>query len=188
MTSHPIRSGLPPQVKPSDHEGLFAGGQNMVSKLERERIRLRKVYGSLYSPYYADPYPGGFGCFYCAEPAGTRDHCPPLTWYETRTMENWKRDGVEMVTLPACLDCNRTLGERALFTPLLRVQYVVKKLEQKYERKSTLWPEDEIAEMSPEFQRTIRARVGQLRVLLDRLRAAQWREMVEEAVERYREG
>ena len=103
-------------------------------------------------------------------------------------MENWKRDGVEMVTLPACLDCNRTLGERALFTPLLRVQYVVKKLEQKYERKSTLWPEDEIAEMSPEFQRTIRARVGQLRVLLDRLRAAQWREMVEEAVERYREG
>lgn len=54
-----------------------------------------------------------------------------------------------------------------------------KSLEDEYEKKMTLWSDDEIEEMSPIFQKSIQARKNGFRILLERVRAAQWRELSE---------
>lgn len=52
---------------------------------------------------------------------------------------------------------------------------------QQYEKEAHLWSEAEIREMSPEFQRTIRARQRATQELLTRARAAEWRKVREMA-------
>ena len=154
-----------------------------MTKRERERRRLLALYGALYKGHEYERMPGSMGCFYCGDSAGTRDHCPPLSWVETKKPARWRADGVHLLLVPACDDCNRRLGDRALFTPLERAEYVRSKLESIYDRQHTMWADDEIAEMGPEFQRTIKARRLQLVALLGRVRAAQWRCVREAAAE-----
>ena len=97
-------------------------------------------------------------------------------------MQDWKKAKISFLTVRCCKNCNSTLSDRGLFTPLSRVTWVRSKLETRYERESTLWSEEEIAEMSPQFQKSIRGRAALLRILIERIRAAQWREMVEAGV------
>lgn len=153
---------------------------------QKERKRLQAAYGHLYSRYFAEAMPGSFGCFYCAEPADTIDHCPPLSWVEHRRPQDWKRDKIAFHTIVCCRDCNKVLGDRGLFTALSRTTLIRQKLETKYEREAALWSEEEIAQMSPRFQKSIRARSSLLRMLVERIRAAQWREMVEADAEQAR--
>lgn len=148
-----------------------------TSSAKTERKRLQATYGSLCSKVFFEPMPGGNGCFYCGDHAETIDHCPPLTWVESKRMEDWRRSGVEFVLLPSCGDCNKRLGPKGLFTPMERVSFLRAKLDTLYEHKVTLWSDDEIAEMSPQFQKAIHARRDSLRHLLDRVRGLQWREM-----------
>ena len=142
---------------------------------ERDRKQLLARYGRMYSWYEFERMPGGFGCFYCAEPADTMDHCPPLSQVECMRMSDWRRRGVKFWKIPACMHCNTILGNRLLVTPFERLRRVEAELLDRFERKSVVWTDEEIAEMSPEFQRTIRARMSGVNILLGRVRAAQWR-------------
>lgn len=154
--------------------GAFSLADEMT-KVRVERRRLLAQFGGFYERHEFERMPGSFGCFYCAEPADTIDHTPPLSWIESRRMEDWRSRGIKLLTVPCCGECNRTLGSRALFTPLDRATYLERWLLNKYDRAGRLWSEEEIAEMSKDFQRTIRARKREAERLLVRARAAQWR-------------
>lgn len=147
---------------------------------KRERDRLLTTYGRLYH-WHIPPGEGRHKCFYCGDFAGTADHCPPLSWLESQTTEAWARMGVPFVLISSCSDCNKRLGDRPMFTALERTEYLKAALEQRYEKESTLWSEDELAEMSSEFQRTIKARQAKTKELLVRARHAQWRVLQEES-------
>lgn len=51
----------------------------------------------------------------------------------------------------------------------------MKYLEDKYEKNSSLWSDDEIKEMSKDFQKTIKARQKAALFNLRRVRHSQWR-------------
>lgn len=53
--------------------------------------------------------------------------------------------------------------------------YLNRKLNEEYEKKSVLWSEEELAEMSIDFQRQIRAKQSVKFVIIDRIRGIQWR-------------
>ena len=96
-------------------------------------------------------------------------------------MKRLSEDGVDLVYVPCCTSCNNLLGSKLLLTPLDRASYLVGVLESRYEKEVSLWSEDEIAEMSDRFQKMIRARKALARVLLGRVRSAQWRVIAEQA-------
>ena len=140
----------------------------MKAKQDRNRREfLAKTYGHRYRRIYM---PHGSRCFYCADVATNVDHCPALTSTQLFD-EAKKRDWPPHYLLPACGECNRRLCARALFTPSVRAAYLMRKLDSEYERRFALWSEDEIAEMSKDFQRTIRARKAALELLGKRLRS-----------------
>jgi len=145
----------------------------MASK-KAERARLSRIYNHLYTPHSFEGQ-NIRECFYCGDPAETRDHCPPLSWVETRQQDAWRDAGVPFLTVPCCTPCNSLLGGRGLFTLKERVDYVEQRLSIKFDRETTLWSEDEIGEMSPSFQRTLRARQHAVDALAKRVQNAQAR-------------
>jgi hypothetical protein len=142
--------------------------------LKAERKRLFKTYGQLYRWHSADGV-NRHECFYCGDSAETLDHAPPLSWVETQDKKAWAKHGVRFVLLPACRHCNSLLGNRPLFRALERAQFIEQALLKRYDKEASLWAPDEIAEMSPEFQRVIAARRKKTNYLLVRVRHAQWR-------------
>lgn len=153
----------------------------MANHSNRERIRLLSAYGHLYSRHIADHLPYSLGCFYCADVASDIDHCPPIRWIEAKKPKQWRQSGIEFLTVRACKWCNQKLGAKALFTLGERAEYIEEALMQQYEKEAHLWSEAEILQMSPEFQRTIRARQRATQELLTRARAAEWRKVREMA-------
>lgn len=139
-----------------------------------ERQRLLSVYGPSYGLHYHDSVQRGT-CFYCGDFADTRDHSPPLAWVDSRKLTAWAEDGIPLVLVPSCCDCNSLLGSKPLFTVYERACAVSDTLEKRYEKAAALWTDDEIAEMGESFQRTLKARKADLTFLIDRLRHAQWR-------------
>ncbi len=145
-----------------------------MSSKKAERARLSRTYNHLYTPHSFEGQ-NVRECFYCADPAETRDHCPPLSWVETRKQEAWRDAGVAFVTVPCCAPCNGLLGRKGLFTLKERADYLEQRLSAKFDRESTLWSEDEIDEMGPSFQKTIRARQKAVDDLARRVQNAQAR-------------
>lgn len=135
------------------------------------RKQLERCYGHLYSKYESEK---GL-CFYCGDFSTELDHCPPLNWVDLKTIENWAKDDVSFFLVSSCSDCNRLLGDKPFFRLFERVEYIIKSLEDKYEKSSTLWSDDEIAGMSEDFQKTIRAKQKVALFNLHRVRHAQWR-------------
>lgn len=142
----------------------------------KERERLAKTYNSLYSTHFS-----GDGkrncCFYCGDMAESVDHVPPLTWVESKTIKEWKKSRIPFVRIQCCMECNKLLGNKPLFTVQERVEYLEKKLLDQYEKRSTLWSKEEISEMSLMFQRQIIAKQNQAKHLLTRARGLQERLM-----------
>lgn len=140
----------------------------------KERQRLHQTYDHLYDVHY-----GGADemhkCFYCSDHADTFDHCPPLSRVESKTTDDWRNSGTYFVKVKACFSCNVMLGNKPFFTLRERAYFLEDALLTKFEKQSKLWTEDEIAEMSPDFQRTIRAKQRDTKQLLARARMVQWR-------------
>ncbi len=140
---------------------------------EKHRRRMQSLYGHLYRIHY---YDGDSKCFYCGDFKYTYDHCPPLYYIEAfvapseagkRKYAFWK--------VGSCKHCNQLLGHRYLPTVFERSCFIARRLEEKYEQRSTLWSPDEAKEMGIHFQRMIAARQEQAKELLSRIRHAQWR-------------
>jgi hypothetical protein len=75
--------------------------------------------------------------------------------------------------VPSCSECNTILGDRHLTTLTERADYVFKRLSTKYDKAFVLWSDEDISEMSKEFQKSIRARKRSLSLLLTRVRHAE---------------
>lgn len=146
---------------------------------KQERSKLLKQYGHLYRKHVAEGV-SMRECFYCADPADTVDHCPPIAWIDSRAPEAWRSAGIPLALIGACRACNGLLGDKPLFTALDRLLSLENALEKRYEREVALWSDDEIAEMGPEFQRTIKARKAKSNHLLGRIRNVQRRALRED--------
>jgi hypothetical protein len=142
------------------------------SKNSKERKRLYQIYNRLYEMHYSESSSKGC-CFYCGEPASTIDHCPPLTWIEAMTVNEWLKAKIPLVKIHSCSDCNKVLGTKPIFTLYERAAYLEKDFLNKYEKQSTLWSNDEIKEMSYMFQLQIKGKIEKAKILLVRARNLQ---------------
>jgi hypothetical protein len=139
--------------------------------MRSNREEILKLYGSFYDYHYSEIG----ACFYCGDIGGEIDHCPPISWVESRTLTGWREAKIPLVKVSCCGSCNRTLGDKPFFTVYERLRFLVRVLEAEYERRASLWAEEEIKEMSPMFQRMIYAKKAQLIGLHARVRSLQQR-------------
>lgn len=139
--------------------------------MSSNREDILKTYGSFYEYHYSELG----ACFYCGDLGGEIDHCPPVSWIESRTIVEWRESRIPLVKVSSCSSCNRTLGARPFFTVYERLRFLARVLESEYERRASLWAEEEIREMSPMFQKMIYARKAQLVNLHARVRSVQQR-------------
>jgi hypothetical protein len=143
-----------------------------MDKYTKQRLFLIKTYGPLYQQHY---YVDDKFCFYCGDHFDVKDHCPPLVWAEALCRPNDNKRKHAFWTVNSCKHCNAMLGGRYLPTIFDRSNFIVTRLEQKYETRATLWAPEELKEMSEMFQSMIIARQTQAKELLSRIRHAQWR-------------
>ena len=139
----------------------------------RAREKLLSTYNHLYKKHHCPM--GRGGCFYCGEPYSQWDHIPPITRVEERRPEDWKRAGYKFWLVKSCKACNMSLGNKRLFTTQDRLEYLERRLSDKYEKGAALWSKKEKDEMSPMFQIMIEGRQVGLRILIDRIRHVQQR-------------
>ena len=139
-----------------------------------ERAQLLRTYGHFYT-YHAPLGQKPGTCFYCGDPAGTVDHCPPLSFADALVRPDEDTRRIPFHLVPACGQCNGWLGSRAVFHLIERVEFIRDRLRTDYERRMALWSDEEIAEMSDRFARAIRARREGLDRLRDRFRFAERR-------------
>lgn len=97
-------------------------------------------------------------CTYCGEPADTKDHTVPWSYFTNERRKGTGRAGPgELV--PACRDCNTRLG--SVLRPAIqdRADYVAEALVAKYSDvlKSKPWDDEELDELGP----GLRARIEQ---------------------------
>lgn len=130
-------------------------------------------YGFLYETNYPDWHIPGT-CFYCGDLKSEQDHCPPVSWADT-LISKQKSGVLKYLKVPCCQHCNKILGSKALFTLLERVEHVHESLADKYDHELCLWSEDELKEMSREFQIMIRARRENLNILHARVKNSEKR-------------
>jgi hypothetical protein len=137
----------------------------------KERNRLYRTYNGLYSRHYIEE---GYTCIYCACPAETLDHVPPLSWVETFGLEALRRSQIPLSTVPCCSECNRLLGARKLITVMDRLEFLEEKYHSLFE-KLVRWSDDELSEMGESFQKSIRAQRYREDELLNKIRAIEQR-------------
>lgn len=144
----------------------------------KQRKHIISIYGHLYKRHLYNVHPASEGCYYCGAGAESIDHMPPLAWVDllcpSKKMGKGRSKQICLL-MAACLDCNQRLGDRPLFSLIERVRHIENSLLKKYENESSLWTDDEINEMGPEFRRTLKARRVKYQWLLQRIRHVQWR-------------
>lgn len=95
-------------------------------------------------------------CFYCGLPSTCQDHVPPLARVEV-LLEAGAVSPAELITVPACEQCNRWLGSRPIHTPAKRRDFIKSRLRAKLIKyKRADWDDDELLEIGPNMTREIR--------------------------------
>lgn len=94
----------------------------------------------------------GDPCTYCGIPADTMDHVPPVS----RAIE--VKDEETFALVPACAECNSSLGDRLILALSERRAYIRDRLRKRYAKllNRPRWDDDELAELSPELADEIR--------------------------------
>lgn len=132
-----------------------------------------QVYSHLYVRHH---YEGDHErCFYCGDARDGVDHVPPLDTVEYVTPEVLRKLKIPLVLIPSCLDCNMQLGAKALGIVEERLDYLLRKLQEKYNKEAVDWTEEEIKEMSPMFQRMIRGRARRVNEIAARINGILYR-------------
>ena len=134
----------------------------------RKRAFLLKAYGHRYEKHYSSRP----GCFYCGDKWTDMDHCPPLSWVEAKDITWFKLRKIGFWMVNSCHECNIALSNHALFTLQERATFIRRRLEEKAE-KFVFWSNDELKEMSPRFQKSIKARMQLQNTMVERIQFAQ---------------
>jgi hypothetical protein len=108
----------------------------------------------------------GNPCYYCGLPCDTVDHVPPKSAREYLDLKRYPR-----FLIPACRECNNLLGARSLYTPGERKKFIKRALKKRYGRVllAPSWTDQEIAELGPCLQSTVRASEALKRLVRRRL-------------------
>ena len=140
-----------------------------LSAARRYRLALVLLHGAKYRRVMGRT-PGA--CLYCGAPATSFDHVPSPGYADA--LADMRRQGRQLFALvPACTQCNGRLSDSPIFTIGERASYLERKLSNEYEKRFSLWSDDEASEMSYHFQVMIRARRDALSEMLNRIRALQ---------------
>lgn len=133
---------------------------------QKRRRQLIREFGHLYTWHAPIGQLPGV-CFYCGTPAGSVDHVPPLAHADSFVHADPRPP---FVLVSACAWCNTRLGDRCIPHLDQRVAFIWTKLSDEMERRTTLWSDEEIAEMGPAFRATLAARKRMTSDLIDRIR------------------
>ena len=93
-------------------------------------------------------------CSYCGDYADTRDHVLPVSKYRT------SRKGISFKdTIPACRECNSTLGNKAIYLISSRADYLSKVYIKKYSHilHQPQWSEEELNTLTGRLKESVSA-------------------------------
>lgn len=108
-------------------------------------------------------------CIYCGDTTSlTRDHVVAVSW------SGYKRSYRKGDTVPSCKECNQILSNKPLFSISSRANYLANKLTRKYQSilNHPHWDDEELKEMSCEFQKTLKNRGNAKSFISARIRHA----------------
>ncbi len=125
------------------------------------RVGRFKQYHGTYKPIVVNSRE----CWYCGEPADTKDHCPPLAAIGdgVRTDARW--------LIPCCSECNSLLGARSHTNPVMRRDAARNLIRTRYRRilQTPEWTDAEIKELDGRLKRTVLVAVRERSYLEARL-------------------
>ncbi len=105
-------------------------------------------------------------CTYCGSPYGDhRDHVIPISF------TSFKRHYSVGEIVPACSQCNTTLGNKVITTVPERAKYLLGRYEEKYKKllKQPEWEDWELEEMSDQFKALIKKTSIEKEIVQERL-------------------
>ncbi len=97
-------------------------------------------------------------CYYCGDKAGNIDHVPPIDYVYSYGRDAVESNGITLLLVSCCTNCNELLGSKALLTLDTRVVYLYGRIQKKYSSvlESRHWEQDELDQLG----RTLRGYVG----------------------------
>ena len=135
---------------------------------KKRRALWEKMYGARYQKHYSSRT----GCFYCGDHANTIDHCPPLSLCDLQEKKWFDKKKIGFYKVQCCRWCNQKLSNRFLLTLEERAAYILNSLERLAD-KFVIWGEDEMKEMSEEFQMMLRAKKLEQNITINRIQFCQ---------------
>lgn len=103
-------------------------------------------------------------CVYCGDPATTIDHVIPVNFaskVRRKKGRPHKRRDLGVPQVPACLDCNAILTDRFLLTVEARREFIATYLSnQLRSNRLTQWTEDELQDLGPALQASVRQSIA----------------------------
>lgn len=145
------------------------GLAGILSKYQRSRKQNIARYGQIYAPFKPPGHWRDSSCVYCGNIANERDHIPPLSWIAALGQEYFESRRLMTVWVPACKECNASLGSKKLFTIKERTVFLLGYYLKKYEKlmRAEVWEDYEIDRLNGRLKQTIE-RFSILQIALDR--------------------
>ena len=110
-------------------------------------------------------------CHYCGAPADTKDHIIPISY-----LRNSRPNAARGIgdTVDCCRECNNLLGAKALFSIEERAHEIAECLTRRYKKElnAPIWTDEEIEELGPSLQKSIKAKQFLRDEILERIRNA----------------
>ena len=140
----------------------------------KKREILMKLHGHKYKRHFTSE---GYYCFYCADPADTLDHVPPLSAMDILDKKKRQKERIPAALVPCCRECNGALGARQLWTVFDRLLYLESYYDAFFKKQCMMWTEEEINELGPSLRESVRHRQDKLERYRDKIRAIQVRQL-----------
>ena len=119
----------------------------------------KELYQQLYKEWSLVDQSDRFKCYYCGEPASTKDHQPPISVIDRFITSDF---GFECVMVPCCTHCNSMLGAYASTTLADRFYELKNRLRDKYKkffRLAGVWEIEELMELGDSLRSMILASI-----------------------------
>ena len=110
-------------------------------------------------------------CHYCGAPANTKDHIIPISYLRNGRPLSCASVGD---TVDCCAECNSLLGAKALFSIEERANEIAECLTRRYKKElnAPVWTDEEINELGPSLQNSIKSKQFLRNEVLERIRNA----------------
>lgn len=123
----------------------------------RTRLEREKRYGHLYRRFTPPGHWRESACVYCGTYSEGQDHIPPLVWMEALGVSYFKENGLLIVLVDCCKECNGALSGRRLLSLQERTQFLLEYYENKYSDvlSNPVWTQGQIDELDGRLRQYI---------------------------------